>query len=102
MKSTNIAERMSPTPILKMIRQIIGYMSAKKRKEKGMPSQATKRKKMMSVRPKLISEATFLERRNMYFGRLIFVIILEFCMREFIPPLVESLKKEKVRLPEKR
>ena len=47
-------------------------------------------------------EDTFLDSRNKYLGTLILVMILAFIIREFMPPVVDSLKKEKVRFPANR
>jgi hypothetical protein len=60
------------------------------------------KKNNISVIPKLIREEMFRENRKRYFGTLIFVKIGAFAKSEPIPPLVESLKKEKMMFPQKR
>ena len=57
-----------------------------------MPSAITKTKNMQSVRPKLINEETFFESKNKYLGTLIFVKIFAFPTKEFMLPVVASLK----------
>jgi hypothetical protein len=61
-----------------------------------------KMKNTARVRPKLISEDTFLENRNRYFGTFIFVKIAEFAIRLPIPPPVASEKKLNIMFPQKR
>ena len=89
-------------PMLKIIRQRIGINRAKKENEKAIPSMIQKTKNTTSVKPKLISAETFLEKRKRYFGTLILVIIPEFASNEPIPPFVESVKYEKTILPQNR
>jgi hypothetical protein len=99
---TNNADKINPHPILNIIIQKIGYINSKNLNEKAIPSTATNIMKMMSVNPKLMSDATFFDNKNIYFGKLIFVMIPAFDMREFIPPYVESRKNEYVRFPANR
>ena len=58
----------------------------------GMPSATTKTKKRQSDNPKLISEDTFLENKNKYFGTFTFVNIPELLSNATIPVDVDSLK----------
>ena len=78
--------------MLKKMRQMIGYSNAKKWGPKWIPSTRANRKKIHSVRPKLISDETFFEKRKMYLGRLIFVKIEALLIRERIPLEVDSRK----------
>ena len=89
-KKTNNADSTSPTPMLNKIRQAMGYSSMKKLGEKAMPSKATKRKNTRSVRPKLISDETFLESKNIYLGTLILEMMPRFDIKDCIPVEVES------------
>ena len=91
-KNTNSAERIKPTPKLNTIRHPTGYTSSKNFQVNGMPSIATKVKKISSVKPKLISDDTFWDSRNRYFGTFTLVKIPALPTREFIPRLVASVK----------
>jgi hypothetical protein len=102
LKITNNADKINPHPILNIIIQKIGYSNNRNLNENAIPSTATNIRKIINVKPKLISDATFLESRNIYFGRLIFVMIPAFDIRELIPPYVESRKNEYVRFPANR
>ena len=70
--------------------------------EKAFTDVATNKKKTHSVRPKLMTAETFLLKRNMYFGTLIFVNMCAFDISEFMPPSVDSLKYANIRLPANR
>ena len=91
-KNTNSADRTSPIPRLNIIMQPVGYSKRKKRHVKGIPSTATKVKKIRSVSPKLIRDETFWEKRNKYLGTFTLVKIPALPTREFIPRLVASVK----------
>ena len=101
-KKTNNAERIKPTPRLNITRQQIGIIRVKNNQENAIPSIAQKIMKIINVRPKFMREDMFLENRNRYFGTLIFVKIPAFAKRDPIPPLVDSLKNEKIIFPENR
>ena len=57
-KNTNSADRISPTPILKMVRQQIGYSSVRNFHVNCTPSIAAKTKNTSSVNPKLMMDET--------------------------------------------
>ena len=71
-------------------------------KAKNYSAKIQKIKNTASVSPKLISEDILREKRKRYFGTLILVKIAALPRSEPIPPLVESLKKEKIIFPQKR
>ena len=102
LKNTYRADKTRPTPLLNRTRQQIGKRSIKKLKCKEMLSAKTNTKKTHKVRPKFIKEETFFDSRNKYFGILIFVKILALLTREFILPVVDSLKYENIRFPQNK
>ena len=59
-------------------------------------------KNTAKVRAKLMRVCTFLESRNRYLGTLTLVKMLALPINEVIPWLVDSLKQEKIRLPQNR
>ena len=101
-KNTNIAERISPMPILKIIRQRIGNISAKNVGVKGTLSIMQKIMNTTKVMPKFIRDEMFFEKRKRYFGTLIFEKIDALSIREDMPEDVASLKYENTILPQKR
>jgi hypothetical protein len=80
--------------MLKIIRHAIGKMSPKKLQENGTRSIMQNMRNTPKVRPKLIREVIDLEKRKRYFGTFIFENIPALPIREPMPPLVQSVKKE--------
>ena len=70
----------------------MGYSKKINCQENAIPSAATNTKKIISVKPKLISEDTFCEKRNSYLGTFTLVKMLAFPTSEFMPKLVASTK----------
>ena len=101
-KKTNRADRISPRPRFRSTRQAIGYSSRTKRQVNVIWSSAQNTKNTHSVRPKLMRHWTFLEKRKRYFGTLTLVKMPALPVRAVMPWLVDSLKKENTRLPQKR
>ena len=94
LKNTYNADRINPTPILKSVSVIIGYISKRNLVWKGTPSIAANRKNITNVSPKLISDDMFLENRNRYLGTFILVNIPLLAISDCIPVLVDSLKNK--------
>ena len=101
-KKTKRADKINPIPKLNRIRQPIGNISIKKWSPKAILSKKTKAKKIANVNPKLIRVDTFFENKNRYFGTLILLNIDALLINEFIPAVVDSLKYENNKLPQKR
>ena len=79
-------------PILKIIKQPIGYNKHKNFTVNGKPSAKTNAKKIISVKPKLIKDDTFFDNKKIYLGTFTLLKIPAFAIREFMPPFVDSLK----------
>ncbi len=102
LKNTNSADKMRPTPILNRTSSAIGYSRKIQRHVNVMSSMIQKMTKTQKVKPKLIRHWTLFDIRNKYFGTFTFVKIEELDTSEVIPCEVDSLKKLKIRLPQKR
>ena len=89
-------------PMLKTIKQPIGYRRHKNLTVNGNPSAKTKTKKMISVSPKLIKEEMFFDNKKIYLGTLTLLKIPALAINEFIPLLVDSVKYETSKLPQNR
>lgn len=85
LKKTKSADRINPIPILNRIRQAIGYKRNKNLGVIGNPLTTTKTKNIERVKPKLIREDTFLDKRKIYLGTLTLLKIPAFATRELIP-----------------
>lgn len=86
------AERISPQPRLKTIRQPMGYISIISFQLKFAESTNIKTKRRTKFIPKFIREDTFCDRRKIYLGTFTFEKIKELLKREIIPVEVDSLK----------
>ena len=102
LKKTNRADNISPTPILKTIKQAIGYSKHKNFNVNGNPSTATKAKNIINVSPKLMIEETFLDNKKIYLGTFTLLKIPALAISEFIPLFVDSLKYENNKFPQNR
>ena len=101
-KKTNNAESIKPTPTLNSTRQVMGYSSRTNFHVNVMWSKMQNKKNTHRVRPKLMRVCTFLENRNRYLGIFTLVNMEALPMRDIMPWLVDSLKQEKIILPQKR
>lgn len=99
LKNTNSADKINPSPRLKIIRHTVGKIKHKNFHVNGMPSKATKPKKTSNVKPKFIKEDTFCENKKRYFGTFTLVKIDALLTSEFIPKLVASEKYENTSCP---
>ena len=88
--------------MLNSTRQTTGYTKKATFQVNVMPSRKQNNTNTTMVRPKLISACTFLENKNKYFGTLTLVKIPALLIRDCMPCPVDSLKKEKIRLPQNR
>ena len=101
-KKTNRADRINPMPMLNRSKERIGTSSSINFQVNVIPSMRQKIKNTTSTNPKLMSACTFFEKRNRYLGTFTFVKIAAFPMSEVMPWLVDSLKYEKIKLPQNR
>jgi len=85
LKNTYKADRIKPTPILNIIRVMIGYINIKKLILNLTPSTAANIKKIISVSPKLTRADIFLESKNNHLGTLTLVNIPLLAISDCIP-----------------
>ena len=78
--------------MLNTTKHTIGINNKVKLHLKQIPSTKQNTKNTPILIKKLINEEIFFDNKKIYLGTLIFVIIALFITKEFIPPLVASLK----------
>ena len=81
---------------------MVGYNNIKNFGPGIIPSRRTKTKNIIIVRPKLIRDETFFEKRNRYLGTFILLNILALLIRDVIQTFVDSLKYANKRFPQNR
>jgi hypothetical protein len=93
LKNINIAETIMPTPRLKMVSQIIGYINKRYFQVKGNLLKGMNTRKMAKLSKKFTTDTTIFDSKKMYFGTLIDENILALFINVCMPVEVDSLKK---------